>query len=90
MPRFFFTTNAGQHLVDREGCELHDPDEARLFSVKLAGAILNDQPFLLSDTRELRVEVRDEDGVFISLVSVCATSKRPRPRPFRKRLGPVI
>jgi len=78
MPRFFFTTNGAEHLVDKEGCELHDPDQARLLAVKLAGAILNDQPFLLSDARELRVEVRDEDGAFISLVSVSMTSDPPQ------------
>lgn len=74
MPRYFFSTHGARRIQDDEGVDLQDADTARLEAIKFAGTSLNDRPYLLSETRDLRVEVRDEQGQFVSLITVFITN----------------
>ena len=74
MARFFFTRHGARRIEEDEGVDLQDADTARLQAIKFVGASLNDRPYLLSDTRELCVEVRDEQGQFVSLITAFITN----------------
>lgn len=78
MPRYFFATDGARRVEDDEGVDLQDADTARLEAVKFVGASLKDRPYLLSETRDLRVEVRDEQGEFVSLITVFITNDPAR------------
>ena len=60
MPRYFF--NVADHIRDEDdqGTELPDREQARLHAVLFAGSLLRDDPELVWDGREFRVEVRDD------------------------------
>ena len=60
MPRYFFHTVDGGRSPDREGVELPDPMTARVEAVKLAGAIIADEPRLLANGSEFALQVSDE------------------------------
>jgi len=83
MPKYFFTTRGVQDFKGEEGIDFPDADAARLEAVKFVGACLSDRPYLLSETRDLRVELRDENGEFVSMVTVFVTNdpaRRKTPR----------
>jgi len=84
MPKYFFKTHGAQNLNDDEGIDFPDADAARLEAVKFVGTCLNDRPYLLSESRDLRVELRDEDGEFVSMITVFVTNDPARqPDPHR-------
>jgi hypothetical protein len=78
MPRYFFDTQGSRRVEDDEGVDLQDADTARLEAVKFAGACIYDRPYLLSESRDMRVEVHDENGVFVSMVTVFVTNDPTR------------
>ena len=78
MPKYFFKTHGAQTLNENEGFDFPDADAARLEAVKFVGACLSDRPYLLSESRDLRVELRDENGDFISMVTVFVTNDPAR------------
>lgn len=61
MPHYFFHTADGEEQRDREGIECKDMAAARREGIRYAGAILNDEPDVLWDGRDFRVEVTDEE-----------------------------
>lgn len=71
MPTYFFHTQNGMRVVDDTGTELANDAAAHREAIKLAGAILHDEPQLLRRGREFRTEVVDEAGV--ALFTVIAT-----------------
>lgn len=60
MPRFFFHTADGSRDRDTTGTELPDATAARVAAIRYAGDLLSDQPDVLWDGRDFRVEVTDE------------------------------
>lgn len=60
MPRFFFHTLDGGRHEDAEGTELPDIAAARVAAVRYGGALLSDDPEILWNGGELRIEVTDE------------------------------
>jgi len=78
MPRYFFSTDGAGRVGDDEGVDLQDADTARLEAVKFVGASLKDRPYLLSETRDLRAQVSDEQGGFVSLITVFITNDPAR------------
>ena len=62
MPRYFFHTADGSRDRDTEGTELPDARTARVSAIRYAGDVLSDQPELLWDGRDFRVEVTTEEG----------------------------
>jgi len=78
MPKYYFSTNGADRLEDTDGVDLPDDDAARLEAVKFLGGLIRDWPFVLSETRDMRVEVRDDGGEFVSLVTVFVTNDPSR------------
>lgn len=62
MPRFFFHTADGERDLDQEGTELADNATARKEAIRFAGAIMHEQPEVLWDGRDYRVEVTNKAG----------------------------
>ena len=62
MPSYFFHTADGTRDLDREGTQLPDNAAARKEAIKFAGALMHDQPDILWDGRDYRVEVTNRAG----------------------------
>ena len=74
MPRYFFHTADGFRERDTEGTELLSLNAARREAVRFAGAVLNDQPEIVWDGHEFRVEVTDHTDLMLFTVTVFATN----------------
>ena len=77
MPRYFFHTADGGRVHDDEGQELADTGAARKAAIRYAGAVLHDEPDILWDGSEFRVEVTDENGAWVLTVVTLAVSAPP-------------
>ncbi len=60
MAKYFFNTIDGGWVGDDEGLDLPNVAVARTEAIRFAGMLLNDNPDLLWDGRDFRVEVTDE------------------------------
>ncbi len=78
MSRFFFHTADGSRDRDTEGMNCRDPHAARVEAIRYAGALLSDDPGVLWDGRDFRVEVTDEDQRLVCTVIALAVDA-PRP-----------
>lgn len=74
MTRYFFHLVHPRRMMDREGLELPDAIAARREAVGLAGAMLRDEPGMVWDGQELRVQVEREDGRHICTVVILAVN----------------
>ena len=74
MPRYFFHTADGSRDRDLEGVELKDHSAARREAIKFAGSVLNDQPAVLWDGRDFRVEVTDKTGDLLFTIITLAVN----------------
>lgn len=61
MPHYYFHTADGGRDIDRDGLELADDPAARSEAIRYAGAVMRDDPDLLWDGGDFRVEVTNED-----------------------------
>ena len=59
MPRYFFHSADGARSWDEAGVELEDDQAARIEAIRLTGAILKDEPHVLQNGHDFRVEVTD-------------------------------
>lgn len=57
MPRYFFHTADGGRHPDDTGVVLRDVAAARREAIRFAGSLLDEEPDLLCNSRDLRVEV---------------------------------
>ena len=62
MPTYFFHTADGDRDLDKEGTELPDNAAARKAAIKFAGAVMHDDPDVLWDGHDYRVEVTNQTG----------------------------
>ena len=60
MPRYFFHTADGSRDLDREGFDCADDGAARKQAIRYAGEVMRDEPQVLWDGRDFRVEVMNE------------------------------
>ncbi len=72
MPRYFFHTADGSRARDNEGTELPHQRAARTEAIKFAGAILNNDPDVLWDGRDFRVEVTDDSDLLLFTIIMLA------------------
>ena len=72
--RYFFHLNKPSRLNDEEGLELADAVTARREAVAFAGAMLRDDPEMVWDGQELRVQVERDDGRHICTVVILAVN----------------
>jgi hypothetical protein len=77
MPRYFFNIEDHVRDEDDKGTELADAAQARLHAIAFAAGVLKDDPDLVWDGREFRVEVTREDGEPVVDVIVRAEDRRP-------------
>ena len=62
MPRYFFHTEDGEFVRDKEGTELEGENAARVEAVRLAGETLRDRPQELWESRRWRLLVAPANG----------------------------
>ncbi len=73
MPRYFFNTHNGEFTPDTEGVVLPDLAEARTQAQILAGGMLQDGSARLWETGEWRLDVKDEAGGSVCMLTVTTT-----------------
>jgi hypothetical protein len=66
--RYFFHTANGSRDPDTLGMELPDQAAARVEAIRYAGAILADEPSLLQDGGNFRVEVTGNAQTLLTIV----------------------
>lgn len=59
MPHYFFHTADGERHRDPSGVDLPDDAAARVEAIRFTGAIMADEPDVLWDGRDFRMEVVD-------------------------------
>jgi hypothetical protein len=74
MPRYFFHTADGRRERDTEGTELPDHNTARRKAVKFAGTVLSQQPEILWDGHDFRIEVTDHNGLMLFTIIMLAVN----------------
>ena len=72
MPRYFFHRTDGFVENDREGTELADLHAARQEALIYAGRSMSDDPDLVWDGQEFRVDVTNDTGALLLSVVVRA------------------
>lgn len=72
MPRYFFATANAHRDEDHEGVELSGAHDARIAAIVFAGEYLRDNPELIDDGQRFRVEVRDDAGAILLVVTIHA------------------
>ena len=73
MSRYFFHLVDGGVDADREGSELPSLQTAKQEAVRLAGAMMRDDPALFLSHERWSVEVSDEDGLPLFSLNIVAT-----------------
>ncbi|WP_174279483.1 DUF6894 family protein [Sphingomonas bacterium] len=74
MPRYFFSLHGRNREEDDTGTELPNNSQARAQGIAFAADVLRDDPDLVRDGHEFRVEVTDEAGRVVTTVFVRAES----------------
>lgn len=72
MPHYYFHTADGTRDVDRTGVELVDDAAARREAIRFGGAVMNEQPDVLWDGKDFRVEVTNEAGDLLFTIIMLA------------------
>ncbi|TPG42558.1 hypothetical protein EAH79_01335 [Sphingomonas koreensis] len=70
--RYFFHTADGSRDRDTEGTELDSPRAAKAEAIKFAGHCIADQPDVLFDARDFRVEVTDTNATLLFTIVTLA------------------
>ena len=85
MPRFFFHVHDGRAVLDEEGTELPDFDQARREAIRLAGQILDNEAPNLELAEDWHMDVTDESGLILFRLDFTLTASaavgRSRKRP---------
>jgi hypothetical protein len=72
MPHYFFNTANGARERDDQGIDLPNDATARVEAIRFAGSVLSDEPDLLWDGQEFRVEVADAEGTLLFTIKMAA------------------
>ncbi len=73
MSRYFFHLVDGGVDADRDGSELPNLQDAKKEAVRLAGAMMRDDPALFLTRERWSVEVSDREGLPLFSLNVVAT-----------------
>lgn len=65
MARYFFHTEDGRSVLDKEGMEFGSPTEAKTEAVRMMGEVLKDVSTEFWDTQALKLIVTDEQGLIL-------------------------
>ena len=77
MPRYFFHATGDVFGRDTEGLALPDRQAARREAIRYAGHVMADEPDIFQRRRDFRVEVTDEAGSLLFIVTVLALDAPP-------------
>ena len=78
MPRYYFHSRDGGLERDETGLDLPDATQARTEAVRYAGALMKDDPRLVWDGRDFRVQVTQEDDTpVMTLIVLAVDHERP-------------
>jgi hypothetical protein len=69
--KYYFNTADGTRELDRIGTELADRNAARYQAIRFIGDVMSDEPELLADGADFRVEVMDGDQRVLFTVIAC-------------------
>ncbi|PZN93284.1 MAG: hypothetical protein DCF30_21920 [Hyphomicrobiales bacterium] len=72
MPRYFFDTLNGEHVVDRDGEVLLDNESARQAAIRVVSELTPMKASHLWAGDDFKVVIRDENGI-IGFLTVMAT-----------------
>jgi hypothetical protein len=81
MPRYFFNTADGGAYEDYTGAELPNHAAARVEAVKFAGRMMQNEPNVLWDGREFRVEVMSAQRAPLFTIVCYALDETERRQP---------
>ena len=70
MPRYFFNSDDGRYPADKDGIVLAGPDDALSQAIVLAGEMLKDIDGQFWGKAEWRLNVTDEDGATVCVLTV--------------------
>ena len=77
MPRYFFHSADGTRNWDQAGVELADDRAARTEAIQLTGAILKDEPEVLREGQDFRVEVTDlQKRLLFTIITLAVDAPR--------------
>ena len=65
MPRFYFHVHDGCDILDKDGTELRDVDEARVEAIRYAGVLISQQFCKLPAGEDWNLEVTDATGLVL-------------------------
>jgi hypothetical protein len=74
MPRYFFHRTNGKFERDREGIVLPDFHSVRKKAILYAGQTLEHHPEVVENDTDMRIEVTDESGTMLFMVTVFVTT----------------
>jgi hypothetical protein len=77
MPRYFFHVHDGMVIIDHEGLELSDADEARTQALISAGDMIRDKGVKLWSGQTWTMQVKDAVGRTICGLSFCSARGEP-------------
>jgi hypothetical protein len=69
MPRYYFNVAHGEREQDTQGLILTDSNAARVAAIRFAGDVMSDEPDILKPGNQFSVEVVDEAGVVLLVIS---------------------
>lgn len=72
MARYYFNTVDGTHGRDQDGLELRNVNAARKAAVRFMADMLRDDPEIVWDGRDFRIEVTDEADHSVLIVIAMA------------------
>ena len=87
MLRYFFHIDDGTRIRDHEGTEFASIEQARIESVRLAGAMLTDAATTFWDGDQWRLEVTDAAGLILFTLDFIGTQS-PAVRDLNRASGP--
>ncbi len=72
MARYFFHTRDGHYVIDDEGTELPNEQDARVEAARLMGALIKDQAREFWSDKSLNLMVIDEGGALLFALALSA------------------
>ncbi len=76
MPRYFFSSTNGSRHDDDRGAELSGDGAARVHAIQYAGDVMSNEPGVLWDGQEFKVEVTGDKGIRLFTI-VCHAVDEP-------------
>lgn len=77
MPKYYFNTTRTHREIDHDGVDLANDASARQYGIAFAGDVMSDEPDLLRDERDFRIEVTDRHHRLLYTIVMQAIDAQP-------------